>query len=85
MTSDLHNRLAPEITLKLVKDVRAAGGDQTDLWIIVESVVLGVVITSERYFNMTRQESVEIVELMTSAVFERLGKIPPGGRPPVPR
>jgi len=81
----LHNRLAPEIVTKLTKEVTAAGGADADLWLMLESIALGVILVCERQFGATRETSIESAEMLIEAVFERLGKIPPGARPPVPR
>lgn len=73
----LHNRLAPEIVTKLTKEVVAAGGNDADLWLLLESVALGVILVCERQFGATRAVSIESAEMLIEQVFERLGKIPP--------
>ena len=42
--TELHNRLAGEIVASIVKPVMASGGDFTDVLVLTESVVLGVVL-----------------------------------------
>ena len=39
---ELHNRIAPEVSLRIVNEVRKAGGDESDMVVVLTSVVTAV-------------------------------------------
>ena len=42
--TELHNRLAPEIVSRIIRETLAAGGDSVDVMVLTESVVLGALL-----------------------------------------
>ncbi len=69
-SSGVHNRLAGDIVRQIVKGPLDAGGDVTDVLVLLESVVSGVLLT---FAKLGRDEIV--LETLTKGVSERLAKI----------
>lgn len=72
--AELHNQLAPDIVARLVTPVYETGGTPADLWILTESVVLGVLL----YLKTCTANDVdlkEIMDTMSERVMQRLKRI----------
>jgi len=77
--SELHNRLAGETVAGIVRPVLSAGGDSTDVLVLLESVILGVVLVLTK---LGGDETVldAIAERVKGRLAEqRLGNITPEG------
>lgn len=72
--SDLHNRLAGQIVASIVKPPLEAGGQMTDVLVLLESVILGVVLMGVKLGG----DEIILDEVMTH-VKERLAEQRLGG------
>lgn len=68
--SDLHNQIVGPIVSSIVKPPIEAGGSVTDVMVVLESVVLGVMIATGR-LGM----SSEAVDVLAKAVKRRLCEV----------
>lgn len=64
MSAESHNRIAPEIVIKLVKECDG----QDDCFVTLESVILGVM----SYYAPNPRHAAEYLDSMTAAVIERM-------------
>jgi hypothetical protein len=67
------------IVADIVKPTIAAGGADTDIMVMIESVVLGVLLFNERAFDVSRATSAEMIDSLATAVAQRLAEKPHGG------
>lgn len=75
-----HNDLATEFVFSVLGPTIKAGGRDTDIMALMESMMLGCLLLNERAFGTTRAASAEMLDAAASAVAERLTNIPHGGR-----
>ena len=68
--TDLHNRLAHKIVAEIVEEPIAAGGTMSDVMMLCESVLVGVVLGCFRLGN-----DVKALDIIVGRVKERLAKI----------
>ena len=61
---EIHNRLAPEIVTRIVKET----GGESDAMVVLESVVLGIML----YYRPKVREAGEFMDSMTAAVIDRM-------------
>jgi hypothetical protein len=69
-TAERHNRVAEQIVTKIVDETLAAGGDLTDIMVLCESVLVGVVVGCFRLGS-----DVKALDLIVGQVKERLAKV----------
>jgi hypothetical protein len=67
--AELHDRLANQIVSQIVNEPIAAGGTMSDVMMLCESVVLGVVLSCSRLGG-----DVKILDVIVTRVKERLAK-----------
>lgn len=70
--SEAHNRIASEVFTRMGREVLAAGGSDSDLMVVLESVVLGGLLFAERAYKVDRRVTAERLEAMTERVCGRL-------------
>ena len=70
--ADHLNAVAREVFTSMGRETLAAGGTDSDLMVILESVIFGGLLFAERAFNVDRRVTVERLELMTERILERL-------------
>lgn len=77
---EVHNRLVGELLTKLFSESRVDGrpADGVEIMMILESLVLGAALAIERSERTRRRVVVEMIELMTERVMERVGPLSPG-------
>jgi hypothetical protein len=68
--TEVHNRLAKQIVSQIVNEPIAAGGNISDVMVLCESVLVGVVL---RCFQLGRDE--QAFDLIVGRVKDRLAKI----------
>jgi hypothetical protein len=77
--TELHNRLAGEIVMQIIKTPLDAGGQMSDALVILESVVLGVMLMALKY-DYSEAVLDHIVERVKERLAEQhLAEIPPAG------
>lgn len=64
MSAESHNRLAPEIITRMVKE----SDGESDCMVLLESIVLGVML----YYRPNPRHAGEFMDSMTAAVIERM-------------
>jgi len=62
--SENHNRLAPELVTRLIKETDS----ESNAMVVLESVVLGVML----YYRPNPRHAGEFMDSMTAAVIERM-------------
>lgn len=78
--TDLHNRLAGQIVASIVKPPLAAGGTETDVLILLESVIVGTVLAIVKLGGDEKVLDVVIERVRERLAEIRLGDIEPRGR-----
>jgi hypothetical protein len=68
--AELHNRLAKQIVSQIVNEPITAGGTMSDVMMLCESVLVGVVL---RCFQLG--SDVKVLDLIIGRVKERLAKV----------
>lgn len=68
MSTESHNRIAPEIVKQLIRE----SDGESDCMVALESVMLGIML----YYRPKLREAGEFLDSMTAAVIERLGNDP---------
>lgn len=68
--AELHNRIAREVVSRVVKEPIAAGGSLSDVLLICESVLVGVVVECFKVGH-----DIKVLEAIFSATKERLAKV----------
>jgi hypothetical protein len=66
----LHNRVAKQIVAEILNETRAAGGSYSDLLLICESVLVGVVVECFRLGH-----DAKVLDLLFTAAKARLAKV----------
>lgn len=64
--------IASEVFTRMGREVLAAGGSDSDLMAVLESVVLGGLLFAERAYKVERRVTAERLEAMTERVCGRL-------------
>jgi hypothetical protein len=75
-----HNRLAKQFMSEIVSQAVYAGDGFGGVMAVVETCLLGGLLTGERCFGASRRVSAKTLEAMTERVLHRLSKEPVGGR-----
>lgn len=78
--SELHNRLAGQIVAAIVKPPLEAGGSYTDVLVLLESVILGVVLTGVKLGGDETVLDEVMLHVKERLAEQRLGGIEPAGR-----
>ena len=68
--TELHNRVARRVVAEIIAETRAAGGSYSDLLMISESVLVGVVVECFRLGHDSR-----VIDLVFTAAKARLANI----------
>ncbi|SCB50046.1 hypothetical protein GA0061103_0740 [Rhizobium multihospitium] len=68
--TELHNRVAKRVVAEIIEETRAAGGSYSDLLVITESVLVGVVVECFRLGHDSK-----VIDLVFTAAKARLAKI----------
>jgi hypothetical protein len=68
--TELHNRVAQQIVAQILNETRAAGGSYSDLLVICESVLVGVVVECFRLGH-----DAKVIDLLFTAAKARLAKV----------
>jgi hypothetical protein len=77
--SEIHNRIAPEIVKSIVRPPLDAGGSMTDLLILLESVILGVVLMGVKLGGDDKVLDLVVERVKERLAEQRLGKIETSG------
>lgn len=78
--NEIHNRIAGQIVASIVKPPLEAGGEFTDVLVVLESVIVGVVLMGVKLGGDDKVLDVVIERVRERLAKERLGKIDPAGR-----
>jgi hypothetical protein len=78
--SERHNDLVTEFILQVIGLTIKAGGGYAEVLVLMESMMLGCLLTNECVFVVTRAASAEMLDTAANAVAARLTALPPGGR-----
>lgn len=78
--TEIHNRIAPAIVKQIVKEPIEAGGSNTDVLVVLESVIVGVLLAIVK-----RGGDEKVLDAIVAAVKRRMAKnrlsgIGPAGR-----
>jgi hypothetical protein len=68
--TELHNRVSRQVVEQIINETKAAGGSYSDLLVICESVLVGVVVGCFRLGYDSR-----VIDLLFTAAKERLAKV----------
>jgi hypothetical protein len=68
--AELRNRVARQIVAEILNETRAAGGSYEDVWVICESVLVGVVVECFRLGHDSK-----VIDLVFTAAKARLAKV----------
>ena len=71
-----HDRLAKQFMSEIVAEAIHAGDGFGEIMTLLETCLLGGLLTGERCFEVSRRVSAEALQAMTDAVLERLAKEP---------
>ena len=74
MSAELHNRVVRSALHAIFDPMAAAGARDDAIMVVIESVVLGVLLTNELVHGCSRRYSTEALETMVNNVLERLAK-----------
>lgn len=74
--SALHNHAAAEAVSAIVRPMIAVGASDSDIMVVLESAVLGVLLYCERAEGVSRPATIERLDSLTAAVVERLPQGP---------
>lgn len=81
-STEIHDKVAPEVIRKILEDMDKLGGDYEAVWKIAETVVLMAMRVSEHVHGLTREQSVHLCEIMVNGVYARASlKFTPGSKP----
>lgn len=78
--NEIHNRVAGEIVKSIVKPPLDAGGGMTDVLIVLESVILGVMLFAVKLGGDDKVLDFLVERVKRRLAEQRLGGIPPAGR-----
>jgi len=68
--TELHNRVAKRVVAEIIEETRAAGGSYSDLLVISESVLVGVVVECFRLGHDSK-----VIDLVFTAAKTRLANV----------
>ena len=68
--TELHNRVARQIVAQIITETKAAGGSYSDLLVICESVLVGVIVECFRLGHDSK-----VIDLVFTAAKARLAKV----------
>lgn len=68
--TELHNRLAKRVVAEIIEETRAAGGSFSDLLVISESVLVGLVVECFRLGHDSK-----VIDLVFTAAKARLANV----------
>lgn|GEM_PF-2856996 len=68
--TELHNRLAKRVVAEIIEETRAAGGSYSDLLVISESVLVGLVVECFRLGHDSK-----VIDLVFTAAKARLANV----------
>lgn len=68
--TELHNRVAKRVVAEIIEETRAAGGSYSDLLVISESVLVGVVVECFRLGHDSK-----VIDLVFTAAKARLANV----------
>jgi hypothetical protein len=74
--SEIHNRNAPLIVKAIIKPMLEAGGDLTDIMVMLETVMAGVLL-----FAVKDGGDERVISVMAESVKERLAEMRAAKRP----
>lgn len=73
--SELHNKIAGQIVASIVKPPLDAGGSFTDVLVVLESVILGVILVSVKLGGDDKVLDLVMERVKERLAQQRLGKI----------
>lgn len=76
---EIHNRIAGEIVKQIVKPPLEAGGEFTDVLVVLESVILGVMLMGVKLGGDEKVFDVLVERVKGRLAEQRLGGLPPAG------
>ena len=68
--TELHNRVARQVVAQIINETKAAGGSYSDLLVICESVLVGVIVECFRLGHDSK-----VIDLVFTAAKARLAKV----------
>ena len=68
--TELHNRVARQVVTQIINETKAAGGSYSDLLVICESVLVGVIVECFRLGHDSK-----VIDLVFTAAKARLAKV----------
>lgn len=68
--TELHNRVARQVVAQIINETKAAGGSYSDLLVICESVLVGVVVECFRLGHDSK-----VIDLVFTAAKDRLARV----------
>jgi hypothetical protein len=68
--TELHNRLAKRVVAEIIEETRAAGGSYSDLLVISESVLVGLIVECFRLGHDSK-----VIDLVFTAAKARLANV----------
>lgn len=76
---EIDNRIAGEIVKQIVKPPLEAGGEFTDVLVVLESVILGVMLMGVKLGGDEKVLDVLVERVKERLAEQRLGGLPPAG------
>jgi hypothetical protein len=77
--TEIHNRVAGECVKAIVKPALEAGGEFTDVLVILESVILGVMLMAVKLGGDDKVLDEVVLHVRERLAKERLGRVEPSG------
>lgn len=71
---ELHNRLCPVIVRQIVEEVRASGGGASDILVILETIMVGLIIFLEQSYGKELGTE-QWIGMLTDGLDERLKEV----------
>jgi hypothetical protein len=68
--TELHNRVARQVVAQIINETKAAGGSYSDLLVICESVLVGVIVECFRLGHDSK-----VIDLVFAAAKARLARV----------
>lgn len=75
--SEHHDKISFDVLRSLMRQVEEADASFSETMVILESIILGVLLANERLHLVSRRSSVELLEVTTERVLERLALVLP--------
>jgi hypothetical protein len=72
--TELHSKTSAAGLRAIVDPMEKDGASWSEIMVVLESVVLGVILYNERRHDVNRRVSSELLESMHNGVIERLAK-----------